>query len=417
MSTNKDIKPLSQQENILWNSAGSLVNLIAQWGISILIVQLSSGFDAAGLYSLAVTVYNIFAPIGQYRMYTYQISDVNRENTTGEYFSFRIITGLGALLLCYGYALLTCPSHSFSTIACFGFYKFIELLIDVLHARCQRNGRLDYVGISLAAQGIASLSVFSVSFLLTQSIVLAILLMTIAIACVGLFFTLPRSLLFGEIHLGITRQKAFRLLLLALPFVISSITSSAALSLPRQELFRQYGDAMLGIYGSVAAPVAIIPTAASYVYYPLIGEFADLYDRRQFSSFLLLMLKVLVAMLALGFFFSIVLGFVGGPLLDFVFGNGAGDYAYLLQPLIINAIISAFAWFENDLLIALRNHLGPLLSGGLSLVSSLFSAPYFVQLFGSNGVSYTCIAAGLVAIITMTLFIVFQLRKMNTATV
>ena len=401
MSTNKDIKPLSQQENILWNSAGSLVNLIAQWGISILIVQLSSGFDAAGLSSLAVTVYNIFAPIGQYRMYTYQISDVNRENTTGEYFSFRIITGLGALLLCYGYALLTCPSHSFSTIACFGFYKFIELLIDVLHARCQRNGRLDYVGISLAAQGI----------------VLAILLMTIAIACVGLFFTLPRSLLFGEIHLGITRQKAFRLLLLALPFVISSITSSAALSLPRQELFRQYGDAMLGIYGSVAAPVAIIPTAASYVYYPLIGEFADLYDRRQFSSFLLLMLKVLVAMLALGWFFSIVLGFVGGPLLDFVFGNGAGDYAYLLQPLIINAIISAFAWFENDLLIALRNHLGPLLSGGLSLVSSLFSAPYFVQLFGSNGVSYTCIAAGLVAIITMTLFIVFQLRKMNTATV
>ena len=60
-------------------------------------------FSDAGLYSLSMSVYGIFFPIAQYRMYTYQVSDVNGENTVGEYLSFRLLTIL--FITCFDFRL------------------------------------------------------------------------------------------------------------------------------------------------------------------------------------------------------------------------------------------------------------------------------------------------------------------------
>ena len=73
---------------MLWNSAGSITVLACQWLLTIVVVRLSGDYEAAGVLSLALAVYNIFAPISVYRMYVYQVSDVKRENTTGEYLTF-----------------------------------------------------------------------------------------------------------------------------------------------------------------------------------------------------------------------------------------------------------------------------------------------------------------------------------------
>ena len=42
-------EPLSMKRNMLWNSAGSFTNLLAQWLITVLVVRIASGYDAAGL--------------------------------------------------------------------------------------------------------------------------------------------------------------------------------------------------------------------------------------------------------------------------------------------------------------------------------------------------------------------------------
>ena len=61
-------EPLSIRANMAWNAIGSIVNLGCQWLISILVVRLSTGFDDAGLYSLAVAIFGVFSPISQYRI-------------------------------------------------------------------------------------------------------------------------------------------------------------------------------------------------------------------------------------------------------------------------------------------------------------------------------------------------------------
>ena len=100
----REVKPLSIKQNMLWNSFGSITYLACQWLITILVVRLSSGYEAAGTLSLAMSVYNIFAPFAIYRMYTYQVSDVKRENTVGSTLRFasslRRLLGLLSRLRC-----------------------------------------------------------------------------------------------------------------------------------------------------------------------------------------------------------------------------------------------------------------------------------------------------------------------------
>ena len=104
----EDGKRLATDIPATYSMPVSYTHLACQWLITILVVRLSSGYEAAGTLSLAMSVYNIFAPFAIYRMYTYQVSDVKRENTVGEYFAFRIITSSAALVCCLVYAALRC---------------------------------------------------------------------------------------------------------------------------------------------------------------------------------------------------------------------------------------------------------------------------------------------------------------------
>ena len=69
---------------MLWNSAGSITYLACQWLVTVLIVRLSNGYDAAGLLSLAMSVTGTFGTFANYKMGTYQISDIKHDNTTSE---------------------------------------------------------------------------------------------------------------------------------------------------------------------------------------------------------------------------------------------------------------------------------------------------------------------------------------------
>ena len=404
-------EPLSMKRNMLWNFAGSFTNLLAQWLITVLVVRIASGYDAAGLYSLAVSVYGIFAPVAQYRMYTYQISDTHHENTVGEYFTLRVITNGIALVACFGYALLTCPLSAVPAIMLYGLFKSAALLIDVFHACDQRHYRMDYIGISLAMQGVSSLAIFALAFSLTQNLEITLALMSLALLVIGLVYDMPRSNGFEKLRLGITWRKTRYLLLKCLPIVIGALAMAAAVSAPRQYLFDAMGEATLGVYASVAAPVAIIQTGASYIYYPLIGYFADYYDRGEKRKLIGLLLRVTGGIALVGVACAVLLELFGAPILEMFFANNIGQYAYLLVPMIVSAMITAYVWFLNDLLIAVRDFRGNLIGSIVPLVVALACMVPFVQWWGMNGVSFTAIASYLAAAVSMGASFLACLKK------
>lgn len=107
------MKQLSLKANMLWNSFGSLFYSGCQWLVTVMVVRLSTSYEAAGILAVAMAVSNVFAQIALYRMRSFQVSDIHEEISSGEYVAARFVTiGIGFIITCI-YMVLTCSPSAF----------------------------------------------------------------------------------------------------------------------------------------------------------------------------------------------------------------------------------------------------------------------------------------------------------------
>ncbi len=126
-------------------------------------------------------------------MYTYLITDIDGKNTVGEYLSLVSFTSLCALVVTMCYAAATCRPNALLVIGSYALYKGIAVVIDIMHAADQKAHRMDYIGISLAAQGILSLCSFTLIFYFSHDLVASILAMAVTTLAVGILYDLPKT--------------------------------------------------------------------------------------------------------------------------------------------------------------------------------------------------------------------------------
>ncbi len=407
----KNPQPLSIKANMAWNIVGSGLNLACSWLISVFLIRLTTSFDAAGYYSLAMAIYSIFAPIAQYRTYVYQVSDLHSEYSNGEYLSFRFFTCSLALLLLILYTLFTGQYEALVVSILYSIYKMASLVIDVFHAVDQANKRMDFIGISNFLQGLLSLLAFIVVFHFTENLNYALVAMIGSVGLVLFAYDMPKTFQFGSFRPSFLVPKIRKLLLKCLPIVLAGMAAAAAPSLPRQLLNSLYGPEALGIYGTLFAPVALIQMGASYLYYPLIGYYSEAYEKRDLRALKKLFLITLIAIVLIGALASLAIVLFGSQVLSFLFGTKILHYLYLLQPLIICAVLTAFMWFLNDLSQAFREFKIATIGDVLSLVVSASLMLPLVSRFSLNGVTLVAICACCISITFMAIALMRKITK------
>lgn len=165
------------KKNITWNTVGSIAYLACQWLTTVAVVRLSSDFNYAGDLSLAMTISNLFVPIGLYKIRSFQVSDLSCEYSSGEYIGFRLITIVLGFVFVLPYAFFTCQQSSLLPVYFYCIYKSIEVMVDVFHGIDQKAGNMIYCGISMLLRGILSLLAFCAGMHVSHSLVLSIVLM------------------------------------------------------------------------------------------------------------------------------------------------------------------------------------------------------------------------------------------------
>lgn len=401
--------------NVAWNAFGSVAYMGCQWAMTIVVVWLSDGFDNAGLLALAMAMGNLFVPVAQYRMRTYQVSDVEGEHTTGQYLAFRLLTIGCALCLTMLYSVITNGASSLAVVVAYLIYKAIELVIDVFHGLDQINLRMDYIGISLLARGCLSLAGFVAGLAVFRDLLVAIVIMCILTLVFGICYDTRKASQFDSLRPAITCRVAWSLLRECLLPVVSLVACSAALTFPRQYLNLEFGEEMLGIYASVAAPIALIQSGASYVYSPLLGLFAKSYYSGDFRAFCRMLGKVSLGMLLLVAVVGAILELIGPMALQLLYGEGMGQYAYLILPMVICSVVTAYLWFLNDLLLVMRLNLRNAVCNVVGVVASILFTFPLVDLFDMNGVSFTGIVSYGVAVVLSAICVFSGLRKMRSS--
>ncbi|MGN8820901.1 lipopolysaccharide biosynthesis protein [Atopobiaceae bacterium HCP3S3_A4] len=401
---------LSLKRNIAWTSAGSIVRLVCNYLITIVVVRLSHGFDAAGMLSLAMSVSNLVSPFADFRLRTVQVTDVRGEHSAGEYVALRLLTSGLAFAVGMIYSIATCTLDAVPTIIAYLISSLAANMIEVLHAIDQRHLRMDYIGISYMLQGVSNLVLFSAVLWITDSLVLACVFMAVATLVILFVYDVPRASHFEIIKPHIDFRSAVKTLGLLFPLVIAQVCSSAVLTVPKQYLAASVSTAALGIYSSVASPAAIVQTGASYIYSPLMGEFAQRFkDNKQ--SALSLFKKTVFAILAVTLAAAVLMLLLGDWVLALLYGSEIVEYSYLLQAAILCTFITAFAWFMNDLMLSLRDYRASFFGNMIAAVVSLLITIPMVDWFGMNGVSLVGVVSYAVAVAALTAFFIKDYKK------
>lgn len=382
-------KGLSIKANMFWNSFGSIVYLGCQWLITILVVRLSIGYEDAGALALGMAVSNVFSPIGYFKVRTYQVSDIDNRFSSGDYIGMRIITVAMSILVMLVYGFATCSFADLPIVFSYGIFSCGPIIVDVYHGIDQKHMRMDLIGKSLIMRGVLSLACFIAGMMLFHSLIIALGLMTIStFLVIGIYDVCQCRKLTESIRPIFSKTSITSLFQICFPMVIALLFSSAAPSIPRQMLGDIYGSSVLGVYASVAAPVAIIQMGAQYVYAPLIGVLAQYFSDRNVSRFLGIVVKVLFAMGAIMLVSIVLFLLFGKSLLGLLYGTDMANHADLLTPLIVCTVITALSWFVGDVLIVIRHTKANCVMYAISFFVTIVLSFVLIEPFEANGVSF-----------------------------
>lgn len=395
------IEPLSVAQNTIFNAIGCLCYLGCQWVTTVMVVRLSSSYENSGLYAFAMATGIIFASIALYKVRTFQVSDISNQFSNSSYIAFRLITILIGWFVCAVYIpIATNRQMNLITVSLlYLVFKSDESFSDVLYGIYQKNGRMDYIGISQFIRGILSLIAFSAGLALTDSLPTAIISMTTSCILVTIVYDLPHARRFGSIKPIFDNSALLALAKICFFAMLASLLANSIVSSVRQYYGIVNGSEALGHYASVATPAVLIQVAATYLYSPLIGKLAaDLKkDRVLFLKSFIKTMGMLVLVMGIC---VVALSLVGSSLLTIAFGNSIMPYTYLFPYVLTATAAVGLLLYCNDVLIIQRRMKQTLFCNGIAFACAVASAIPFIALFDMNGINFSIILGCSIAIVS-----------------
>ena len=402
---------LSLKKNMLYNTIGTSIYLGLQWLITILVVR-TSGYEDAGILSLAMSISNTIYAISSFGMRGYQSSDIEEEFDNYTYILSRIFTCLIGIVLGLMFLIFTSYNiYTKSSIFAYIIFKTSEALVDVFHGAEQKKWRMDIIGISYTIRGIISFIVFIVTLAITKNILLAISFMAISVYLVIFLYDVPKFKEIVKFKKVINYRKIWKLLIICMPLTIYGFLSNGLQAYPKYLLEKLTSSEILGIYSSVATPVLIIQVASTFIFNPLITLFAELYNKKDSKGFYKLTIKVMIAILCIGIIAIIGSNILGKFALSLLYGEDIVQYSYLLNWVIVTTILTTMVAFINLLLTVIRNFKALLTGNAIALFLVVVFSNYFIPIYGINGVNISLILTLLLENIYLIVFGYIYINK------
>lgn len=411
MKDKEQEKQLSIKQSVTWNTWGNLFYFGVQWLMTVLVVRLID-YSAAGIYSFAMSVTNVFAALSLYGIRNYQISDLNNKYSAGDYAKCRLITELASLVLCTLFVVAN--NYSKYTCACIIAYmtfRLSESTFDLFSAIYQRNWRLDKLGVSLTVRSVILFAGFVIAIAITHSILVAFIVMSVLMHFSIMLYDYKNAELMETMKLPGGYSKTKALLIECAPLAVFAMFSSSIASIPRYFLDLMAGDETLGIYASVAAPTLIIQLVATNVFNPLLSAFSEALLDRKKDVFVNLMKRCIFLVIIIGTASVIAAKYLGRWGLMLLFGNSIDGYEYLLIPLVLCTIATAVIWFFSGILTVMRSFKHLIIGNALAAVSCALFSPLMIRLYEAQGATYALLAGNLLGIAYLSKSMLYKIKE------
>ena len=331
--------------NMIFYTVGSMGYYFLIWLLSVLVVRIS-GYEAAGVFSVCMSVTSAPAVVALYNMRSFQVSDINGEYANRTYLNSRFVAFALSMLFCLGMVLF----YGYDTrkgliILAYMVVKGVEGVADVYYGIEQLWNRLDLSGISLMIRGVAASGAFVAALAITDDMFWAMLVMALASVAVVLIVDVPLRKKYEGIYQpeqkNIVGGSVWKLMAICTPLCIVGVLNNMTYTVPKIYLESFHGSEIMGYYASIASPTVVVQLVAQTLFAPVIPGLTEQYQQGHKKTFLGMIGKF--AALAAGLTLVCVVGahFLGEFVLVLLYGEDIRPYTYLFVPVIFVAVSAA----------------------------------------------------------------------------
>lgn len=413
MKAEQKLQAKKESRDALYNTLGTFFYFACQWLLTVAVVRLS-GYEDAGIFSMVLSVTNVFYCISMYGVRNYQVSDIKGEYTDSEYIQFRHLCTLIAFIL-FALCLLFLKLDWKTLLSCwiYIFYKFEESYTDVFFGIFQKHDGYRQILISYVLKGIFSLGTFCLGLIVTKSLFWTLLINVIFMGAIMLLYDVP-FLARNNARLFTKKFSMKRLLKACFPLMLYSMLVPCLNFISRYAIEARYGSNQLGYFSSITMVLSVLMVLMNSIFVTFIAQMAALYFEKKYRK----LLRMLIAVIG-GFVILLVLGEIAGFLLgDFFFGLVFGEeilpYMYLLPMTIVCAVILSAVTFISCVLTSFRKNNWVLYGNAISVIFCILTMNACINVWQMNG-ALICMSVGLllsfIVLLCMSLWCIARGRK------
>lgn len=348
----------AQKKDYIWNSIGSFLQSAISPILLIVITRLN-GVGDSGLFSFAMSLSVVFWAISLWGGRTYQVSDVKKEFSSGDYIVVRFISSLIVAVFSISFCILSgYDLIKTELIMVLVSFKILESIADSMYGVLQIHNKLYIVGISLTMKSVFGFIIFAIVDILTKNIVYGALSIFIVNIAVVIFYDIPWMKHVESVDL--TKKNIMQAVKImkktAEVFVIVFLTMFS-LNIPRYFLDKYHYD-QIGYFGIMAMPITLLTLFISFVLQPNVVNLSELLKKKKIKEFTKIVSKIDFITFTLGILFVVSSYLIGVWALNTVFGIDINNFRIDLTIMVIGAVANAFVSIYVNLLIILRRFKG-----------------------------------------------------------
>ena len=348
----------AQKKDYIWNSIGSFLQSAISPILLIVITRLN-GVGDSGLFSFAMSLSVVFWAISLWGGRTYQVSDVKKEFSSGDYIVVRFISSLIVAVFSISFCMLSgYDLIKTELIMVLVSFKILESIADSMYGVLQIHNKLYIVGISLTMKSVFGFMIFAIVDILTKNIVYGALSIFIVNIAVVIFYDIPWMKHVESV--GLTKKnimQAGKIMKKTAEVFIVVFLTMFSLNIPRYFLDKYHYD-QIGYFGIMAMPITLLTLFISFVLQPNVVNLSELLKKKKIKEFTKIVSKIDFITFTLGILFVVSSYLIGVWALNTVFGIDINNFRIDLTIMVIGAVANAFVSIYVNLLIILRRFKG-----------------------------------------------------------
>lgn len=233
--------------------------------------------------------------VGMFEVRPFQSTDIYKQFSFPQYFSFRILTCLLMLVCSVGYVLLNgFTSEKAWVVLLLCVLKCAEAFCDVFNGQAQQNERLDIAGFSLSVRVCLYCGAFLLALLITGNLLIACAVMAVSALVWLILFDAKTGKYFEKCGLDFQKTSVLGLFKACFPLFLASFLMMYISNALKFAVDAYLPDAYQTYYGILFMPASVINLFSLFAFRPLLTKLTAMWNENRRKAFLLTVFKLVL---------------------------------------------------------------------------------------------------------------------------